>query len=148
MPAATPPSTTQDSTREWATVRLKAIEDLLDANCLTIISPIQVGLEHPVRVAIEAREERMETLVMILDTSGGLVEIVERIVRVLRQHYAEVKFIIPNRATSDGTVLAMFGNEILMDYHSCLGPIDPQIGKDGRLVPVLAYLSQFETLTN
>lgn len=138
MPAATPPPTTQDSTREWATVRLKAIEDLLDHNCLTMISPIQVGLEHRIRVAIEAREERMETLVVILDTSGGVVEIVERIVRVLRLHCAEVKFIIPDRAMSAGTVLVMSGDEILMDYHSCLGPIDPQFEKDGHLIPALS----------
>ncbi len=30
--------------------------------------------------------------------------------------------------------------------HSCLGPIDPQLEKDGRLVPALSYLSQFEAL--
>lgn len=144
----TAPPTTQDSTREWANVRLKAIEDLLDADCLTIISPIQLGLEHRVKVAIETRVDRRKTLVVILDTPGGVVEIVERIVRVLRQHYAEVKFIIPDRAMSAGTVLAMSGDEILMDYHSCLGPIDPQLEKDGRLVPALSYLSQFETLIN
>ena len=40
----------------------------------------------------------------------------------------------------------MSGDEILMDYHSCLGPIDPQLEKDGRLVPALSYLSQFESL--
>ena len=146
MPAVTAPPTTQDSTREWANVRFTAIEDLLDADCLTIISPIQVGLEHLVKVAIEAREERRKTLVVILDTPGGVVEIVERIVRVLRQRYVEVRFIIPDRAMSAGTVLAMSGDEILMDYHSCLGPIDPQLEKDGRLVPALSYLSQFETL--
>lgn len=146
MSVVTAPPTTQDSTREWANVRLKAIEDLLDADCLTIISPIQLGLEHRVKVAIEAREERRETLVVILDTAGGVVEIVERIVRVLRQHYVEVRFIIPDRAMSAGTVLAMSGDEILMDYHSCLGPIDPQLEKDGRLVPALSYLSQFEAL--
>lgn len=146
MSAVTAPPTTQDSTREWADVRLKAIEDLLDADCLTIISPIQLGLEHRVKVAIEACEERRNTLVVILDTVGGVVEIVERIVRVLREHYVEVRFIIPDRAMSAGTVLAMSGDEILMDYHSCLGPIDPQLEKDGRLVPALSYLSQFEAL--
>ena len=83
---------------------------------------------------------------MILDTPGGVVEVVERIVRVLRQHHGEVKLIIPDRAMSAGTVLAMSGDDILMDYHSCLGPIDPQLEKDGRLVPALSYLSQFETL--
>ena len=146
MPDTIAPPTTQDSTREWANVRLRAIEEILGADGLTIISPIQVGLEHLVKIAIEAHEPRTGTLVVTLDTSGGVVEVVERIVRVLRHHYDEVKFIIPDRAMSAGTVLAMSGDDILMDYHSCLGPIDPQLEKDGRLVPALSYLSQFEAL--
>lgn len=33
-----------------------------------------------------------------------------------------------------------------MDYHSVLGPIDPQIERDGKLVPALSYLAQFDRL--
>jgi hypothetical protein len=33
-----------------------------------------------------------------------------------------------------------------MDYFSRLGPIDPQIEKDDKLVPALSYLNQFERL--
>jgi hypothetical protein len=47
---------------------------------------------------------------------------------------------------SAGTILVMSGDEILMDYHSCLGPIDPQVERDGRLIPALSYLSQYEDL--
>lgn len=143
---STPP-TIQDSTREWANGLLTKIENLLAADGLAIISPIQVGLENRVKVAIEAREgSKSKNLVVILDTPGGVVEVVERIVHVLRHHYREVSFIIPDRAMSAGTVLAMSGDDILMDYHSCLGPIDPQLERDGRLVPALSYLSQFEAL--
>ena len=119
---------------------------MLDADGLTIISPMQPGVEHLAKVAIEAREDRRPNLVVILDTPGGVVEVVERIVRVLRHHYAEVKFVIPDRAMSAGTVLAMSGDDILMDYHSCLGPIDPQLQLDDRLVPALSYLAQYENL--
>ena len=140
------PPTTQDSAREWADTRLRAIEDMLDADGLTIISPMRGGVEHLAKMAIEAREERRDNLFVILDTLGGVVEIVERIVRVLREHYTEVKFIIPDSAMSAGTVLAMSGDEIMMDYHSCLGPIDPQLLRDGRMVPALSYLAQYEYL--
>lgn len=140
------PPTTQDSARAWATDRLTEIEEILDADGLTIISPMAFGLEHRVKVAVEARELRRRSLVVVLDTAGGIVEVVERIVRVLRHHYAEVKFLIPDRAMSAGTVLAMSGDHILMDYHACLGPIDPQVERDGRLVPALSYLSQYESL--
>lgn len=140
------PPTTDDSAREWAATHLRAIEGMLEADGLTIISPIQGGLEHRVKHAIEAREQRRRSLFVILDTPGGVVEVVERIVRVLRQHYVEVAFIIPDRAMSAGTVLAMSGDEIMMDYHSCLGPIDPQLVRDDHLVPALSYLAQYEKL--
>ncbi len=142
----TRPPTTIDSAREWANRRLVEIEEMLNADCLTIISPIRSGVEYSVKVAVEARESRRGTLIVILHTEGGVVEIVERIVRVFRKHYKEVKFLIPDQAMSAGTVLALSGDDILMDYHSCLGPIDPQLFKDGRFIPVLSYLSQYEEL--
>lgn len=140
------PPTTQDSAREWAAKRLEEIEAMLSADGLTIISPMQSGLEHLVKIAVEGRDERRDNLFVILDTPGGIVEVVERIVRILREHYAEVMFVIPDSAMSAGTVLAMSGDSILMDYHSCLGPIDPQLVHDGRLVPALSYLTQYEDL--
>lgn len=86
LPEVPVPPTTQDSAREWAAVRLQRIERMLDADALTMISAMQRGVEHSVKVAIEAREERRPNLVVILDTPGGVVEVVERIVRVLRHH--------------------------------------------------------------
>lgn len=109
--------------------------------------PLQWGLEHRVRVALEPRENRRGTLLVILDTPGGVVEVVERIVRVLRTNYREVRFLVPDRALSAGTILAMSGDAIVMDYHSVLGPIDPQVERDGKLVPARSYLAQFERLS-
>lgn len=140
------PPTTFDSAREWATNRLIAIEGMLDSDGLTIISPMQQGVEHRAKIAIEARQDRRDNLFVIIDTPGGVVEVVERIVRVLRRHYAEVQFIVPDKAMSAGTVLVMSGDHILMDYHSCLGPIDPQLVLDNRLVPALSYLTQYQNL--
>jgi hypothetical protein len=143
---ASSPPTTIDSVREWADNRLMTLEEAMEADGLAIISPITFGLEHRVKVAVEARDPRRSALFVVLDTAGGVVEVVERIVRVLRHHYEEVRFVIPDRAMSAGTVLAMSGDDILMDYHSCLGPIDPQVEREDRLVPALSYLSQYEAL--
>ena len=33
-----------------------------------------------------------------------------------------------------------------MNYFSCLGPIDPQIEKDGKFVPAMSYLNQYQRL--
>lgn len=97
-----------------------------------------------IRAAVEdlrQREERPHRLAVLLTTSGGLIETVQRIVETLRHHYDHVSFVIPNFALSAGTVLAMSGDEIYMDYYSRLGPIDPQVQTvRGRQVPALGYL--------
>ena len=67
-------------------------------------------------------------------------------VYVIRRHYAEVYFLVPDRAMSAGTVFVMAGDQIFMNYSSCLGPIDPQIEKDEKFVPALSYLNQYQRL--
>lgn len=49
---------------------------------------------------------------------------------------------------SAGTILAMSGDAIWMDYYSVLGPIDPQVAsQDGRrLIPALGFLIKYEEL--
>ena len=42
--------------------------------------------------------------------------------------------------------LAMSGDDIYMDYFSVLGPIDPQLPKDDKMVPALGYLEQYDRL--
>ena len=104
------------------------------------------GLESVVKLSLERFVPRKSKLSIILDTPGGYVEVVDRIVGIIRHLYDEVSFIVPDRAMSAGTVFVMSGDRIYMDYFSCLGPIDPQVGKNGRLVPALAYLKKFEEL--
>jgi len=84
---------------------------------------------------------------VILTTNGGYIETVQRIVDTFHYHYDHVSVIIPNYAYSAGTVLAMSGDEIYMDYYSRLGPIDPQVENNrGRQVPALGYLKQWDRL--
>ena len=125
---------------------LTRIGDRLSSDVMAIIGPIMPGLEHEVRDAVESLEDKKPTVALILDTPGGIVEVVERIVRTIRYAYDEVIVIVPDCAMSAGTILALSADRIMMDYFSCLGPIDPQIEKDGNLVPALSYLRQFERL--
>jgi len=125
---------------------LGEIEKVLEADMLTIFSPILPGLEHIVKLAVESLQDRKPRIAVILDTLGGIVEVVERIVSIIRYHYKEVYFLIPDRAMSAGTVFVMAGDRIFMSYFSCLGPIDPQVYKNGEFVPALSYLNQYERL--
>lgn len=113
---------------------------------LTIVAPIFNGLENFVKDAVEAITDKKSQLVVVLDTGGGVVEVVERMVNIIRHHYNFITFIVPDRAMSAGTIFVMSGDRILMNYFSVLGPIDPQLEKDGKMIPVLAYLDQFEKL--
>ena len=146
MTAPLAPPNVDQAARQFADDRLREIEDGVSADAITILSPIVWGLEHRVRAAVEPRKDRRSALLVVLDTPGGVAEVVERIVRIFREHYKEVRFLIPDRALSAGTILAMSGDSIWMDYNSVLGPIDPQVEREGKLVPALSYLHQFEAL--
>lgn len=113
---------------------LGKIEEILDADVLAIFSPMWSGLENIVKNAVELFQDRKDRITIVLDTTGGYVEVVERMVYVIRKHYAEVYFLVPDRAMSAGTVFVMAGDQIFMNYSSCLGPIDPQIEKGEKFV--------------
>ena len=89
--------------------------------------PIIPGVGDLTRMIVEQKKisTKSEKAIVIITTSGGLIEEVDRIVTTLRENYKIVEFVIPNFAYSAGTVLVMSGDEIHMDYYSQLGPIDP-----------------------
>lgn len=97
---------------------------------------------------MEAIDPKAGHLFFIIETTGGYIEVAQRIADTLRRHYAVVDFVVPNFCMSAGTVLAMSGNAIHMDYYSVLGPIDPQVQRpgDGALIPALGYLAKYQEL--
>ena len=136
----------QHATHSLLKQDLNRLENILQADVLAIFGPIRSGLEHIIRENIEGIRYRRDRIAIILDTVGGIVEVVERMVTVIRRYYDEVGFLIPDRAMSAGTVFVMAGDQIFMNYFSCLGPIDPQIVKNRRLVPAMSYLNQYQRL--
>lgn len=126
------------------------LETQLESDVILIRAPMAPRIDDAVRHEIEelaGLSGARNQLAVVLETNGGSVEVVERIADVFRHHYETVKFVIPNFAYSAGTVLSLSGDEILMDYYSVLGPIDPQImNRDGRWVPGLGYLEKYKSL--
>lgn len=108
------------------------------------------GVDDAVKNEIENLKEgdgeTQNRLVVLLETTGGYVETVERIVGVFRRHYKEVEFVIPNFAYSAGTILVMSGDEIHMNYYSILGPIDPQFETESGPTPGMGYLAKYNEL--
>ena len=116
------------------------------------------GLTHPwfikpFRNLIEkmaSNDNKRDTICIFLNTSGGAVEPVEKMVDIIRYHYDKVYFFVPDFAMSAGTIFCTSGDKIFMDYSSSLGPIDPQvmINDNGveKWVPALGVLEQVEKL--
>ena len=66
---------------------------------------------------------------LIIHTPGGLALASTQIANALIKHKAPVRVIIPHYAMSGGTLIALAADEIIMDPHAVLGPVDPQIGQ-------------------
>jgi ClpP class serine protease len=77
---------------------------------------------------------------IILHTPGGLVLAAEQIGRALHDHPARVTVFVPHYAMSGGTLIALAADEIIMDAHAVLGPVDPQLGNH----PAVSILSVVE----
>jgi ClpP class serine protease len=66
---------------------------------------------------------------IILHTPGGLVLAARQIASALSDHDGKVTAVVPHYAMSGGTMIALAADEILVDAHAALGPIDPQLGQ-------------------
>ena len=138
-----------DTVKALLNQKLETLEKQLGGDVLTFYGPIVDGTEGQFLQVIEqlATDKKKESLYIILTTPGGSAIAVERYVNIIRNHYSEVNFIVPDQAYSAGTIFCMSGNKIYMDYFSVLGPIDPQVkNKDEKFVPALGYLDKVNEL--
>ena len=137
----------ENSLKQLLNDKLNALEVKLNADILVYYGPIG-GLNENVFLKIvedlvSDSAQKKEKLFIILTTTGGSAITVERYVNIVRHHYKEVNFIVPDYAYSAGTIFCMSGDSIYMDYFSVLGPIDPQVqNKEGKWVAALGYLDK------
>ena len=125
---------------------LTELERAFRADCISYSGPIAFGADNGIRDALEAIPNKRGRLLFLLETIGGYAETARRIADSVRYHYRRVDFLVPGHALSAGTILVMAGDAIHMDYYSVLGPIDPQVESDGKLVPALGYLLRYQKL--
>ena len=139
-----------NSIKDILSKKLNEISNKLDADIFTYYGQIIDGAEKEILKIIEELandKDKKNKLFVILTTGGGSAIAVERYVNILRHHYEEVNFIVPDYAFSAGTIFCMSGDDIYMDYFSVLGPIDPQVqNKEGNWVAALGYLDKVNEL--
>ena len=93
-----------------------------------------------------------ESVELLLHTSGGNVDIAEKLMRLVRSRVgqdAEIRVIVPDFAKSAGTVMVLGADCVVMSDSSELGPIDPQMEfpdshGNVRLHSVQTYLDAYE----
>jgi ClpP class serine protease len=77
---------------------------------------------------------------IILHTPGGLALAATQIAMALKAHPSKKAVIVPHFAMSGGTLIALAADEIIMDPHAALGPVDPQLGDQTTVYPATSLL--------
>ena len=110
------------------------IEKKRDTKVLTFVTGTRQGLE--IQIAGDCIEKFVELLdeigpteriSLILHTNGGLTLSAWQLVNLIRMFCEELEVIVPFRALSAGTLIAIGANKIIMTKQATLGPIDPSI---------------------
>lgn len=73
---------------------------------------------------------------VILNTSGGQTDATEAIISLLQSSIPDFRVLVPHSAKSNGTMICLASNEIVMGAPSELGPIDPSL--NGTPTSILA----------
>jgi ClpP class serine protease len=66
---------------------------------------------------------------LVLHTPGGVALASLQIARAIARHEGKVTVFVPHYAMSGGTLIALAADEIVVDEHAVLGPVDPQLGR-------------------
>src|SRR6266850_6628111 len=93
-----------------------------------IMRHIDIDDSESVLRAIRGTEPGRE-IEIILHTPGGLVLAASQIALALADHDGRVVAVVPHYAMSGGTLIALAADEIVIDRHAALGPVDPQLGQ-------------------
>ena len=104
-------------------------------------APITIAYDDLLPINDQLANLNGDELDLIIETPGGSGEVAEDMVRLLRGRYEKgMAVIVPGWAKSAGTILAMSGNEILMEPVSALGPIDAQLSWQGKIFSLMRFL--------
>ena len=86
-----------------------------------------INLEDAQTIIAAIKETPTDRPIDFIVHTAGLVLAAMQIARAIEAHPAKVRVMVPVYAMSGGTLIALAGDEIVMDEFSVLGPIDPQL---------------------
>lgn len=112
---------------------IKAYEEKFGVSLIVMIDQI-VSYAPTVVAELLADVDPGRDLHMMLATPGGDGEVAVRLMREVQEHSARVTMVVPDMAKSAGTIMCLGADEILMGPSSDLGPIDPQLRVNKKLI--------------
>lgn len=116
---------------------VQSMERKRGSRVITLIHRVELGEETGQYLTVEDSEDLLNEirltpesvpLDLILHCPGGLVLAAQQIALALRDRPGKVTAIVPHYAMSGATLVCLAADEILMDPHSVMGPLDPQVG--------------------
>ena len=102
--------------------------------------------------ALLHRVEPGASITLLLNSPGGDVDAAEKLQHMLResvsppalQQPGDVEIVVPNRAKSAATIMALGADRVTMSDTSELGPIDPQVRFQNSYYSVAAWLTAYK----
>ena len=102
--------------------------------------------------ALLHRVEPGASITLLLNSPGGDVDAAERLQHLLRESASppeleqpgDVEIVVPNRAKSAATIMALGAHRVIMSDESELGPIDPQVEIQNGSYSVAAWLAAYK----
>lgn len=135
---------------------IKTMEEELNARLVTLVTGDRTGLEtriagdclHLFSSLLSRLEGVQERIALFIYTPGGDTIAGWGIVNLLRQYGSKFTVVVPFRALSTGTLIALGADELYLGRHGFLSPIDPSVAspynpvqqgsnpQEARLLPV------------
>ena len=118
---------------------IKKIEDLRGSNVICFLTSLRPNVpsniaDDQVRVFFDhlalLPSRPVETLDIFLCSNGGSGTVPWRLVSLFREFAKSFNVLIPYRAYSAASLIALGANEIVMHPFAELGPIDPTVSND------------------
>jgi hypothetical protein len=110
------------------------IEAERNTRIIALVTGERVGLETQIaRDAVGAFVSLLDTigptkkLSLIIDTNGGQTSAAWRLINLIHSFCDELEVIVPTKAMSAGTLMALGADSIVMTKQAALGPIDPSL---------------------
>ena len=136
----------------------KKLEELRCSKVLVYITGDRPGLGTQIHsevlsfftdhLDVITERRRIPKISLFLYTSGGFTMAAWGIVNLLRQFCDNYEVIVPSKAHSAGTIIALGADKIIMTKQATLSPIDPSINSPlNPVTPSPGFIGQGGTLT-